>query len=110
LEACKELLERLGLLRYLRRILTENIDIMHPKERLGILAGNSKVRYETGKETVNAALRYSCSLFIDGESMATSVGEVSRAAAETKAAQNAVGSIARGKCGIAGEVDEEMKA
>jgi dsRNA-specific ribonuclease len=110
LEACKEFLERLGLLRYLRRILTENIDIMHPKERLGIVAGNSKVRYETGKETVNAALRYSCSLFIDGESMATSAGEVSRAAAETKAAQNAVGSIARGKCRIAGAGDEEMKA
>jgi dsRNA-specific ribonuclease len=109
LEACKEFLERIGLLRYLRRILTENVDVMHPKERLGIVAGNSKVRYETDKEVVNAALRYSCRLFIDDQSIATSAGEVSRAAAETKAAQNAVGSILRERCGNVGQ-DEELKA
>jgi len=110
LEACKVFLERLGLLGYLGRILTENIDVMHPKERLGIVAGNSKVRYETGKETPSTALRYSCTLFIDGETKATSAGEVNRAAAETKAAQNAVRSILRERCGNAGDGDEEMKA
>jgi dsRNA-specific ribonuclease len=109
LEACKEFLERLGLLGYLRRILAENIDVMHPKERLGIVAGNSKVRYEWAKETVDASLQYSCSLFVDDEMTATSAGEVSRAAAETKAAQNAVGTILRKRCVNVGERDEEMK-
>jgi dsRNA-specific ribonuclease len=93
LETCKEFLERLGLLRYLRRILAENMDVMHPKEKLGVVAGNSKVRYQWAKETIDAALQYSCSLFIDDELTATSAGEFSRAAAETKAAQTAVGTI-----------------
>jgi dsRNA-specific ribonuclease len=90
LQACKEFLERLGLMKYLRRIIEENIDIMHPKERLGIVAGNAKVRYEIDKEIVNDTAQYSCTVFVDGESTAMSAGEVSKAAAEAKAAQDAV--------------------
>jgi dsRNA-specific ribonuclease len=97
LQACKEFLERLGLMKYLRRVITGNVDTMHPKERLGIVAGNAKVRYETTRKIVNDAAQYSCTVFVDDESTATSADEVSRAAAEAKAAQDAVGLVSEAR-------------
>ncbi len=109
LQPCQEFLERIGLLRYLRRIVAEDIDIMHPKERLGIVAGNSKVRYVIASKIVDAAAQYSCTVSVDEESTATSTGEVCRAAAETKAAQDAVALILKERCSSVGNGQEEKR-
>lgn len=93
LKACEEFLTRLGLLTYLRRVLAENVEVMHPKERLGIVAGNAKVRYAITRELVDGVEKYSCTVLVDDEPVASSTGEVSRAAAEAKAAQHAAGLI-----------------
>ena len=45
MQACANVLKTIGLLPYGRRILNEQIKCMQPKEELGILAGNNKVRY-----------------------------------------------------------------
>ena len=42
---CLTFLERIGITTYLRRVLNTKVDCLHPKERLGILAGSNKVRY-----------------------------------------------------------------
>ncbi|ERF76327.1 hypothetical protein EPUS_04185 [Endocarpon pusillum Z07020] len=107
LQPCREFLERIGLLRYLRRIIAEEFDIMHPKERLGIVAGNSKVRYVTVSKIVDAAAHYSCTVFVDDESTATSTGEVCKAAAETRAAQDAVALILKARCNSTGKGKDE---
>lgn len=97
IEACREFLERLGLLKYLRRIMAENADVMHPKERLGIVAGNYEVRYLTTSKIFDGAAQYSSTVFIDEKPRATSTAEVSKTAAETKAAQDAVESLCEKK-------------
>ncbi|KAI9823834.1 MAG: hypothetical protein M1819_001114 [Sarea resinae] len=42
---CALVAEKIGILRYLRRILAEDIRLLHPKEELGRVAVNAKVRY-----------------------------------------------------------------
>ncbi|SLM35887.1 dicer-like protein 2 [Lasallia pustulata] len=42
--ACEAVLERFGLLAYLRRALDEKVRLLHPKEEVGVLAGNEKVK------------------------------------------------------------------
>lgn len=57
-EACEAFLEKLGLLRYLRRVLDREgegvVRVWHPKEELGVLAVDEKVRYEVFKEEEKA--------------------------------------------------------
>jgi dsRNA-specific ribonuclease len=95
LEACKNFLRRLGLLGYLHRIMAENIDVMHPKERLGMLAGNSKVGYVVDKSAVDNTAQYSCTVLVDDEPTAVSAGEVNKAAAEARAAEEAIAVIVK---------------
>ena len=46
IEACEAFLTRLGLISYLERIISDaDIQVMHPKEWLGVLAVTEKVRY-----------------------------------------------------------------
>ena len=61
LSMCLGFLERLGITRYLRRVLYKGIDCLHPKERLGILACSKKLRYyhEQYGET------YRCYIYLD---------------------------------------------
>lgn len=97
LEACKNFLRRLGLLGYLHRIMAENIDVMHPKERLGMLAGNSKVRYVVAKSVVDNTAQYSCTVLVDDKDTAVSAREVNKAAAEARAAEEAIALIVKEK-------------
>jgi len=47
-EVCEGLLERMGILPYLRRIVDDDVHLIHPKEELGIVAVSEKVKYVTG--------------------------------------------------------------
>lgn len=50
LTACEAFLNRLGIMTYLRRILCEDIALLHPKEKLGQLAGTETVEYTRQRE------------------------------------------------------------
>ncbi|KAK2797192.1 hypothetical protein FQN50_009291 [Emmonsiellopsis sp. PD_5] len=100
LDACTAFLERLGLMKCLRRMLDGDIDFMHPKQRLGQVADREKVRYETegvrGEEGESPSFK--CKVFV-GEDKPPIVevdGGVSRMEAETRAAEAAV-AVLRGK-------------
>jgi dsRNA-specific ribonuclease len=45
IEKCTSFLERLGLLDLLQRLIQESVDVLHPKERIGIAAKSKKVKY-----------------------------------------------------------------
>ncbi|KAI9820606.1 MAG: Dicer-like protein 2 [Pycnora praestabilis] len=47
---CEEICERLGILPYLRRIIDDDIHLLHPKEHLGQVADTEKVEYVIGLE------------------------------------------------------------
>ena len=50
LAACEAFLDRLGIMTYLRRILCENVALLHPKEKLGQLADTETVKYICQRE------------------------------------------------------------
>ncbi|RFU29631.1 hypothetical protein B7463_g6698, partial [Scytalidium lignicola] len=65
LTACNRVAEKLGILKYLQRIIDEEVDLLHPKNVLGELvsAQGKNVRYDVVK---NAETGYvTCTVFID---------------------------------------------
>ncbi|MCJ1304816.1 hypothetical protein MMC08_007629 [Hypocenomyce scalaris] len=93
LPACEAMLENFGLLPYLRRVLDEEVHLLHPKEELGIVAGNEKVRYVAGMEGEEGERKWTCEVRV-GERSVVNVGDgTSRIEAETRAADQAVGML-----------------
>ena len=85
--ACEDFLERIGFLRLLRRFLHDDVDCLHPKERLGHLASRQTIHYDTKEENG----RYSCQVRIGTEADVTELGDVVEGltpeAVETEAAE-----------------------
>ena len=73
LTECERFLEHLGLMTYLRRVLDNEIPVIHPKEELGQLADQDKVKYVLGKEKEEGEERLTCSVFV-GERLVLKVG------------------------------------
>ncbi|KAI9821503.1 MAG: hypothetical protein M1832_003351 [Thelocarpon impressellum] len=86
LSACTRFVERIGMLRYLRRVGVDGPDLLHPKERLGHLAGNRTVAYKVGVEDGAA---YWCAVEVAGIEIVRVGGGSSRVEAETRAAREA---------------------
>lgn len=86
LSDCEGFLEHLGLMPYLRRILDNDIAVLHPKEELGHLADREKVRYVLGKEGEDCDERLTCTVFV-GERPIVKVGDgLSAKEVQTRAA------------------------
>ncbi|KAK3381866.1 hypothetical protein B0H63DRAFT_476754 [Podospora didyma] len=49
METCKSILQRMGLLPYLMRIMKDRVDVLHPKEELQVLAGGKKIEFKLTK-------------------------------------------------------------
>lgn len=64
LSTCERFLEHLGLMSYLRRVITTHIELLHPKEELGQLANQDKVKYELGKEGEAGEQRLTCTVVV----------------------------------------------
>ena len=83
---CESFLEHLGLMRYLRRVLDNEIAVVHPKEELGQLADQDKVKYVLGKEGDEGEERLTCTVIV-GERPILTVGDgLSSMEVETRAA------------------------
>lgn len=125
IDACTGFLERIGLMKYLRRVLVEDIEVMHPKERLGTLAGKEKLKVtyianKVGAESdgdgreVAGLTRWVCTVRVGDEELATAEDGVSRFEAETRAAEAAIVAMGMRRCdinerngqGINGDPDE----
>ena len=116
LAVCERWLERLGVLPWLRRVLDEGVKVWHPKEELGVCAGNDEVYYETwteGKDATSAPVsnvggtegemeravpnmvdsrsdRWRCRVHVGGKDLAVASGRT-KTIAEVKAADMAIG-------------------
>ena len=90
---CEEFLSVLGLVPYLERALNEGLHVMHPKEELGVLAGNEKVNYELvveeGAEGGAAIKGYGVNVWVGERRVGAARGSRTRIEAETKAAEEA---------------------
>ena len=75
MDECEGLLARMGVLAYLRRIVRDEVDVVHPKERLLALAGGEEVRYEAAEyqqERGRGKKGWRCDVFV-GQSLVASV-------------------------------------
>lgn len=93
LDACEEVIERMGILPCLRRVTRDGVHNMHPKEELGILTDMETVKYVIGLEkkiVKNVEKRaYSCEVFM-GKKKIVSVNDGSaREEVQTEAAEAA---------------------
>jgi dsRNA-specific ribonuclease len=125
LPACERFLTALGIIPYLDRALKEDIHVMHPKEELGVLAGNETVNYvlvdkddddceglETGK-TSGGKRRpkgYQVKVLVGGEVAAISRGARTRIEAETKAAEEAIMRLNKGLFKLGGNADKQKSS
>jgi len=90
MDECFKVVERLGILQLMRRLLRDKVHVLHPKEELGRLAGNEKVQYgvryvesaesESGKELLGWVV-------VGGRRLAEVKGGVSKEEAKTRAAE-----------------------
>lgn len=91
LETCKQIVERVGILPYLRRMLADNVEVKHPKNKLGELAGreDKKVRYESEARVEGGVKDLVCRVFV-GEELIVEVHDgVNPEEVMTKAAEEA---------------------
>ncbi|RYP03678.1 hypothetical protein DL765_010424 [Monosporascus sp. GIB2] len=91
MDACREVVERAGILPYLRRLLADRIDVTHPKNKLGELAAldQKKVAYETEprrRDDGDGSKEWVCRVLVGGELLVELGGGVSREEVVTKAA------------------------
>ncbi|KAI1769633.1 hypothetical protein GGR53DRAFT_473403 [Hypoxylon sp. FL1150] len=93
MEPCAAIAEKAGILPYLRRIVADGVDVLHPKNHLGILAGKSlkTVKYHTEvRGTVEDGTReLFCRIEVAGEVVVEVGGGVSYEEIEAKAADMA---------------------
>lgn len=95
LSVCESFLEHLGLMPYLRRVLDNEIAVLHPKEELGQLANRDKVRYVLGKEGEEGEERLTCTVIV-GERTILTVGDgLSTMEVQTRAADEACNILRR---------------
>ncbi|KZM18689.1 hypothetical protein ST47_g10058 [Ascochyta rabiei] len=102
--ACEVFVRRLGILSSLERILRDNVDCLHPKERLGHLAIERSVQYVHVQGDAQHSIGlppgmskvYRCQVKVGGEDVGGVVQGLTRLNAETVAAWSA-NKILRGK-------------
>lgn len=95
LSDCQSFLEHLGLMPYLRRVIDNEIAVLHPKEELGQLADREKVKYIRGKEGEEGEERLTCTVIV-GERPIVRVGDgLSTMEVQTRAADVACSILRR---------------
>lgn len=89
--ACRDFVEKSGVLPYLRRLLRDKVHVLHPKEELGRLADKEKVEYlvtEVTNEEENER-EWTCEVKIGGRSIASVDGCLFKEEAKVTAATKA---------------------
>lgn len=97
-DICKGIVHRMGILPYLERILKDRVEVLHPKENLGILADDRTVKYVMDKSPAeNEGARpeglessYTCTVFVGEERIVSMSGCIEKGILQTMTAEKAV--------------------
>jgi dsRNA-specific ribonuclease len=105
-ETCTEVVERMGILPYFRRILKDGVDTLHPKEALGMLADTESVRYVISSRSRERddEREYLCTVYVGDVQVVEIDGGVSPESVKTEAAEAAVKILEAKKKGL-GEIN-----
>ncbi|KAI8965038.1 hypothetical protein F5Y11DRAFT_314461 [Daldinia sp. FL1419] len=89
LEACARVVGRSGILSYLKRMLTERVDVLHPKNHLGHVAGEMREQVEYRNEVRDkqgSSRELICRVFVGGNFITEVGGGVTPEEVQTRAA------------------------
>lgn len=90
MDACRRLAERAGIIPYLQRLLRDRVDVRHPKNQLGEIARDKKVRYKVRVDPdAVGALPYSCKVYVGDRLLVDVEGGFKKEEIQTKAAEMA---------------------
>lgn len=85
LDACEAFVDKLGILRHMRRILDAHVETFSPKERIGVVADHEAVKYTNGRvEDELGKKSFSCTLKVGEKEVVTVTGCHSKDEAEVK--------------------------
>lgn len=109
MHACKQVLERMGILPHLHRLIQDRVHALHPREELCILAGDKEVKYDVHVHKMDdGSEELTCTVFV-GESQIIEVAcGVSNDEVKTRAAEEAVSLLrfANRKSGTCSSISE----
>lgn len=91
LDTCRQFLHRIGFMSYMRRVVNEEVELLHPRNRLQHAAGSAKVDFNTRAERVQngageSKLQWTCSVRVGDEDIIEVGDGLNRVEIETKAA------------------------
>ncbi|KAI1136686.1 hypothetical protein F5Y05DRAFT_390571 [Hypoxylon sp. FL0543] len=92
MDACAQIVERIGILPLLRRLLADKVDVLHPKNQLGILAGKSLMTVQYRNEVrvaEDGSRELFCTILVADEVIVEMGGGISPEEIQTKAAWEA---------------------
>ena len=93
IQACQAFAEKLGLLDYLRRVVEEEVDLRHPKNMLGEIAGGCTVEYDV--EVQKDPEGYFCTVRVSGVETVKAFNGSSPDEVMTRAAHAAIDLVKR---------------
>lgn len=90
LDTCRQFLHRIGFTSYMRRVVNEEVDLLHPRNRLQHAAGSARVDFNTRAEKVQngagrSQLQWICSVRVGDEDIVEVGDGLNRVEIETKA-------------------------
>ncbi|TQS38729.1 hypothetical protein Golomagni_00758 [Golovinomyces magnicellulatus] len=91
----KEIVESMGILKILRRVIAKEIDTEHPKITLGKLANDQPVRYvfEQQEDSIDSKPELTCQVFVGEVEVAKVNGDLGKIELETRAAIEAIDNL-----------------
>jgi hypothetical protein len=97
----------MGILKYFRRILNDNVHVWHPKEELGMVTDTESVRYVVSFRKGNGmgdGREYVCEVFVGDVLVVEMAGGVNKEEVKTKAAEAAVWILKEKGRGLKGDI------
>ncbi|KAF8859184.1 RNase3 domain-containing protein, partial [Acephala macrosclerotiorum] len=91
LDACEQVLDRMGILKLMHRLIKDQVHALHPREELQILAKGKKVKYEEQvRKSADAGDEWLCTVCIGDHQIIEVASGVSSEEVRTRAAEGAV--------------------
>lgn len=105
--ACEAVVAQFGLLKYLDRLLRDEVQVQHPKEELGKWANTETVTYELDvkdSEQISGDKEFFCKVLIGKREVVQVRGGINKEEVKTKAATEALKILAEEEKNAAGDV------
>ena len=94
MEACRQILDLMGIIKYLHRIIKDRVNLLHPREELGILAGGEEVVYEVQvSQMEDGKSGRRCKVFVGGDLIYEDGHGENNDEAKTRAAEGAIAEL-----------------